>query len=226
MNTRKNSIARLIREKGLTQDDVAKLIGVTRQAVQQWASGKTLRQENLSKLAEILNTSIDQLLAEDGVSVVPYRAPVDDIPEEGWVRVPVYAIEGSCHDGVCENQSNSLDVVRSIEFRESFLRSLPGVIGSRIFHIVTADGDSMEPTIPNRSLCIVDGSQSTIRRDGIFVLQASGQIFIKRVQRNLDATFTLLSDNSAYRPMRLDPTTMESVRVVGCVVYVFSGKEC
>ena len=74
--------------------------------------------------------------------------------------------------------------------------------------------------------CIVDGSQSTIRRDGIFVLQASGQIFIKRVQRNLDATFTLLSDNSAYRPMKLDPTTMESVRVVGCVVYVFSGKEC
>lgn len=88
MNTRKNSIARLIREKGLTQDDVAKQIGVTRQAVQQWASGKTLRQENLSKLAEILDTSIDQLLAEDGVSVVPYRAPVDDIPEEGWCVSP------------------------------------------------------------------------------------------------------------------------------------------
>lgn len=226
MNTRKNSIARLIREKGLSQDGVAKQIGVSRQAVQQWTTGKGLRQENLSKLAEILDTSIDQLLAEDGVVVAHYRAPVGDAPEEGWTRVPVYAVEGYCHDGACENQANSIDVVRSIEFRDSFLRSLPGVIGSRNFHIVTADGDSMEPTIPNRSLCIVDGSQSTIRRDGIFVLQANGQIFIKRVQRNLDATMTLLSDNSAYEPMKLDPATMENVQVVGCVVYVFSGKEC
>lgn len=226
MNTRKNSIARLIREKGLTQDGVAKKIGVTRQAVQQWTTGKGLRQENLSRLAELLDTSIDQLLAEDGVIVAHYRTLVGDAPEEGWTRVSVYAIEGYCHDGACENQANSIDVVRSIEFRDSFLRSLPGVIGSRNFHIVTADGDSMEPTIPNRSLCIVDGSQSTIRRDGIFVLQANGQIFIKRVQRNLDATITLLSDNSNYEPMKLDRATMENVQVVGCVVYVFSGKEC
>lgn len=226
MNTRKNSIARLIREKGLTQDGVAKKIGVSRQAVQQWTTGKGLRQENLSKLAELLNTPIDQLLAEDSVTVAHYRVPVGNMPEEGWTRVPVYAIEGSCHDGVCENQSNSMDIVRSIEFRDSFLRTLPGVIGSKNFHIVTAVGDSMEPTIPKRSLCIVDGSQSTIRRDGIFVLQANGQIFIKRVQRNLDATITLLSDNPAYEPMKLDPTTMENVQVVGCVVYVFSGKEC
>lgn len=229
MPNRKNSIARLIRARGLTQEEIAKQIGVSRQAVQQWSAGKSLRQENLARLAEILGTSIDALLADEAETAPPepYRAAASgEAVEAGWIRVPVYEIEGSCHDGVFANQSNSGDIVRSIDFLETFLRSLPGVIGTGNFHIVTANGDSMEPTIPNRALCIVDSSQSTIRRDGIFVLQADGQIFIKRVQRNLNSTLTLISDNAAYRPKEITRAEMESVRVVGCVVYVLSGKEC
>lgn len=146
--------------------------------------------------------------------------------DAGWVRVPVYGIEGSCHDGVFENQSNSTNIVRSIDFLETFLRTLPGVVGLTQLHIVTASGDSMAPTIPNRSLCLVDGGQRDISRDGIYCLQADGQIFIKRVQRNLDRTLTLLSDNTHYPPKTIDRSVLETVTVVGAVVYVFSGREC
>lgn len=147
-------------------------------------------------------------------------------PEDGWIRVPVYSIEGSCHDGVFENQSNALDIVRSIDFLSSFLRTLPGVVGINQLHIVTANGDSMEPTIQHRALCLVDGGQRDISRDGIFCIQSDGQIFIKRIQRNLDRTLTLISDNPRYQPRTIPREELDGACIIGAVVYVFSGREC
>lgn len=160
------------------------------------------------------------------VTAKNFRSASGDAPDEGWVRVPVYAVEGSCHDGVFENQSNSIDIVRSIDFLTSFLRTLPGVIGVNHLHIVTANGDSMEPTIPHRALCLVDGGQRDISRDGIFCIQADGQIFIKRVQRNIDRTLTLISDNQRYKPQTISREHLDAACVIGAVVYVFSGREC
>ncbi len=160
------------------------------------------------------------------IKVKNFHAAESDEPDDGWTRVPVFGIEGSCHDGVFENQSNTLDIVRSIDFLSSFLRTLPGVVGIHQLHIVTANGDSMEPTIPHRALCLVDGGQRDITRDGVFCIQADGQIFIKRIQRNIDRTLTLLSDNPRYQPRTITRDQLEGSCVIGAVVYVFSGREC
>lgn len=51
---------------GLSQDKLAELVGVSRQAVTKWEAGQTAPStENLLKLAEIFGTTVDRLIATD-----------------------------------------------------------------------------------------------------------------------------------------------------------------
>lgn len=57
------------RSSGLTQEQVAEAIGVSRQAVTKWENGRSAPStENLFRLAELFGTSVDLLLNENDVS--------------------------------------------------------------------------------------------------------------------------------------------------------------
>lgn len=54
------------KKSGLSQDKVAELVGVSRQAVTKWETGQTApNTENLFKLAEIFGTTVDLLISEN-----------------------------------------------------------------------------------------------------------------------------------------------------------------
>jgi len=80
---------------------------------------------------------------------------------------------------------------------------------------IHVDGESMEPTIKNGSIIFVDKTKREIRRDGIFVVSTPGGLFIKRLNRKVDGSIELISDNELYSPEILAP---DEVRVVGKVV--------
>lgn len=213
------NIGKAIRISGKTQDEVARELGVSRQAVTRWASGKTPTYENLIKLANFLGVSVSELTGETEIKRNYHT--VTDLSEpasNGLVRVPVLSVEASCGGPGLRNEKT--DIVGAIDFEPYFLHSLPGVTGLSNLHIVHAHGDSMEPTIPARSICVVDANQRHIRGDGIYCLGADGDTFIKRVQKNLDGSLTLLSDNTRYPPQRLDKATLETVKIEGRVVLV------
>lgn len=85
-------LARLRKEKGLTQLDLAEAVKVSRQAVSKWESGGgTPSTENLRGLSELYGVSIDYLLNEDA------REPEDDtapIEKMGNIPEPVPVREG------------------------------------------------------------------------------------------------------------------------------------
>ena len=65
------NIAELRKAKGVKQDDVARFVGVTAQAVSKWENGGVPDTELLPKIAEFFNVSIDELFGMQG------RARVD-----------------------------------------------------------------------------------------------------------------------------------------------------
>ena len=72
--TFKEKLVKLRKLKGLTQDDFAKAVGVSRQAVYKWESGQSYPE--VSKLLEIkvlFEISIDDLLDENYEVVVPEK---------------------------------------------------------------------------------------------------------------------------------------------------------
>lgn len=57
--------------KGLTQDQIARRLCVTRQAVSRWENGKTQPDiQTITKLSEIYNCSIDELVMDSDVFFV------------------------------------------------------------------------------------------------------------------------------------------------------------
>ena len=63
MNVVSDSIKKLRKEKGMTQDELAEKLCVTRQAVSNWEMGKTQPDvETLTKLAEIFDVSVERII--------------------------------------------------------------------------------------------------------------------------------------------------------------------
>ena len=73
----------------------------------------------------------------------------------------------------------------------------------------------MEPTIKNGSIVFVDKTKREIKKDGIFVVSTPGGLFIKRLNRKVDGTIELISDNELYSSEILAP---DEVHVVGKVI--------
>lgn len=58
------NIAKLRKAKGVTQDELARFVGVTAQAVSKWENGGVPDTELLPKIAEYFNVSIDELFGK------------------------------------------------------------------------------------------------------------------------------------------------------------------
>ncbi len=80
---------------------------------------------------------------------------------------------------------------------------------------IRVDGDSMEPTLKNGSIVFVDRTKREISKEGIFIVSTPGGLFIKRLNRKVDGSIELISDNRMYSPEVLAPS---EVNIVGKVV--------
>ncbi len=205
-------LAKILRERGITQGSLAQRVGVTRQAVSAWIDGARPRPTHLKAIAEALELEPWQITGE---------RPEEDPEAEGErIRIPVLNIEAACGGGAWETEPR---VVQRIDLDIRFVRSLPGVTGTSQLEIINAQGDSMEPTIQDKAFCLIDRNQRRITRDGIYCIFSAEQLFLKRVQRNLDGSLTLLSDNPLYESVRISAADMERTTIIGRLVYVFNG---
>lgn len=220
-----NNLQTILRAKGLTHAQVADALGVTRQAVQRWATKGNPRLEKLSKLADFLGVTPGQITGDEDYEAPTYvpATGMNAVPQQdGWTVVPVLDAYGSCGSGSPSVQANS---VGAMQFSDDFLRSLPGVHGIRDgqFAIISASGDSMEPTITRGGLVLVDTHQTEARGDGIYVFVNGDDVFIKRVQINLNRSLTLISDNASYPPTTLSRDELDGAHIHGRVIFVFNG---
>jgi len=86
--TFKEKIVKLRKLKGLTQDEFASAVGVSRQAVYKWESGQSYPE--VAKLLEIkllFNISIDDLLDENYEVIVPEKKKRKRINKEAKVEI-------------------------------------------------------------------------------------------------------------------------------------------
>lgn len=91
--------------------------------------------------------------------------------------------------------------------------------------IITAHGDSMEPTFSDGSILLVDTAITNLKIDAIYVLSRENELFIKRVQRNLNGSFIIKSDNPQYEPQRIEDPFKAGLLVQGRVLLTLNVKK-
>ena len=157
-----------------------------------------------------VRTSDGKILAQ-----VPIEAPsaAKDHATD-MINLPLYSVEASAGHG---SLPTTEEIVDQIAFRESFLRDL----GAHPLKcsIIWAKGDSMQPTIPDGSILIVDLSQTEISNGCLYVFNVAGDLLVKRARRKLDASIELISDNEIYPLETVRKSDLDQLRVIGRVVY-------
>ena len=80
-------------------------------------------------------------------------------------------------------------------------------------------GNSMEPELKNGDTVLIDGSQKDILAGLLYAVGIDDTIMVKRVEK-YPGKLVLRSDNKEYAPIMLDNKDMNSVRIIGKVVWV------
>lgn len=89
---------------------------------------------------------------------------------------------------------------------------------------IHAIGDSMHPTFNDGDVLMVDAGDKSITADKIYVLEAHGRLFIKRVRQRLDGVYEISSDNPSIKTVDVLNGEHE-VNIKGRVIWVWNGRK-
>jgi len=131
------------------------------------------------------------------------------------VLVPRYDVRFSAGPGASGGDDR---IVATLPFSRRYLE---GVLRCALDDVAIgeADGDSMEPTIGDGDLLMVHLKRKRISDGHIFVLRLADELVVKRVQRELDGSLILMSDNKAYADRRLTQAEADQVDVIGRLIW-------
>lgn len=141
----------------------------------------------------------------------------------GSLVIPVSSAWGSM--GIGAPQPDYEAIVSGLTVSMDWVRgALPRISHPSKLAVLTAFGQSMEPTLDDGDAVIVDRGVTEIREDGVFVIALDGELYIKRVQRRLpDRAIIIKSDNPHYEPMVVENGDRHKLEILGRVVWVWKG---
>lgn len=193
------------------QSAVAEKLGVTRQYL------NIVGAENAKK--NIGNAMARKIETVFGLPIntidQPLGVPLTEIDDHS-VNVPLLNVAVSLGAASAKNWKH--EAVQSIRLSKHWLRHNTEASNFETLAVLTAPDDSMAPTFASGAILLVDTSITQIKADAIYVLLNDSDMFIKRVQRNLDGSLAVLSDNSAYRPQVIENSAKAGLLVLGRVL--------
>lgn len=199
---------------GLSQEDVARAVGVSRAAVAQWELEKPEKRtsptmDKMEALARVLNVNPLWLAFGEEYGVLQ-----KDVNEE-FTAIPAYDLSASAGGGAVVGEER---VKYRLMFRHDWLRSITRAPIEKLA-VLEIVGDSMTPTLHNGDTALVDLTINYPVDDGIYAVQYDGHLMAKRIRIDpFRRLITVTSDNPAYAPIAdLSP---EEVRVAGRIVWI------
>lgn len=176
--------------------------------------------ENLVAIAQAGGVSVGWLatgaepanrpgLAEEPAAFRPAAGLGDD-----FVLLPKYDVRAAAGGGAV---IHSEQIVDYLAFKASWVYQRLGAQPKNLI-LLESWGDSMEPTIADGDLLLVDRSRAQVRDNAIYAFAADGNLMVKRLQRRIaTGHLIVISDNPRYAPEELGPGV--PLNVIGQVIW-------
>ncbi len=191
--------------KKITQAELADMLGVTPQSVQQWESSTEPRKSRLTALASILDVDVNWLLFGETPKKDVNQIP----PENEWttiapwdsntqldgdeVEVPFLKdIELACGNGRCIGVDYNGFKLR---FSKATLRRIGAQTDGSTIICFPAKGDSMEPVIPDGTAIAIDVSNKRIIDGKVYAIEQDGLKRLKCLYRRPKGKILIRSYN-------------------------------
>ena len=144
-----------------------------------------------------------------------YKVEQPDPPPYGFILVPRYDVAASMGHG---SVIHSEQIVDHLAFREEWVRTELSANPKNLV-LISAIGDSMEPTLRAGDLLLVDRSSEGVTQDAIYAFATNGDLRVKRMQLKIDGSIVTKSDNLQYEAETLLVDQVGSLRIIGRVVW-------
>ncbi len=216
MNTLKDRLEELMAKYGLTtQQQLADFAGVSKGLVGQWFNGSTgLGAKPLSAFDKKTNFSINWLADGTGDKYKTHVLPaITESESEDRIRFPRLNAEATCGAAGTIND-HYIEIVDYVTVAAAWAREKLGGNLNKI-QVITARGDSMEPTIENGDVMFVDTAVEAFEGDGLYLLWYIDGLKAKRLQSTVGGGLMIISDNSSYRTETVRGEDLNAVRIIG-----------
>lgn len=161
------------------------------------------------RLADAMGVEVRWLVSGEGP-----QEPAEKFADQ-YTTVRRYEVRAGAGTGLV---ATAEDVTEELSFRRDWLRRIgmtPQNAG-----LITAQGDSMHPTIPDGAMLLIDLSIRDVRNGYIYVVVKDGSLLVKRVQTKMDGSVVLISDNPVYEREELPANQVAELHIAGRVVWV------
>lgn len=173
--------------------------------------------EAVAKMCEHAGVSLDWLWSGEGEMLRQRRAMEGaprSRPEEDFDLVPLYEAVASAGPGTVGNGDG---VVAQMAFRRQWLQRVG--LHPKNLAMIHARGDSMWPTISDGDVLLMDATLNT-PDGGIYVVRIGEELRAKRLQRLIDGSVRVSSDNKIYADEVIDASDLWQLSVLGKVIWV------
>jgi phage repressor protein C with HTH and peptisase S24 domain len=198
---------------GIRPAHVAELAGLNRSFVHDILRGRSTRPsiERLADVARVLKVDRDWLL--HGIGDVEGKPPFIDNPDDAYVAIPQVGPRPSMGGGAVAADDHE-KVARPFHFQRAWIKNTLNAAPSQL-RIMQVQGDSMEPTLRDGDMVLVDMGRRSPNPPGIFVLDDGIGLVAKRLDHiaNSDPpAVRVISDNRHYPEYE---RTAEEIHIVG-----------
>jgi SOS-response transcriptional repressor LexA len=208
----------LIASRGEDYASLSRLLGRNASYIQQFIKRgvpRRLSESDRRILAQYFGIA-EHLLggpAEESRAILP--RPGLARAADDYVLIPQYQVRASAGPGALPDSENP---TARIAFQAGFVRDLAQAPAEALA-ILSVEGDSMLPTLAHGDQILIDTTDTSAARDGIYVLRVDDALLVKRLSLNpATRRLTIHSDNDAYPSWPdCDPS---AIHIIGRVVWV------
>ena len=207
-----NGLSDRVREvmSGQSERNFAQMIGISLGALKGALSGSKPTVDNLLAIADGAGVRVEWLAAGSG----PMRE--GESCGKGLTRIPRHNIQLSAGHGSFVERSEVLNYIPfNDDFFQRYLQRDP-----KDMIIVDARGESMEPTMRDRDLLMIDtSSASRPITSALYGFTFGQDVFVKRLFVTPDHIIAK-SDNKDYGEFIIGPDNVEQFHPIGRVVWI------
>ncbi|WP_439327874.1 LexA family transcriptional regulator [Lonepinella sp. BR2357] len=222
MDTLAQRLKYLLDTQGVSQNALAKMIGVTQASIGKIIRGETLEPKKIFEIATALNADLEWLKTGQGNYEPEPISPVSSEPDENHTyRIDQLDVQAAANlDGMIN--PDFPDIIRSIWFSDDGVRKMLNRHNTQGISIIQVPTDSMVPTIYPKDLVFIDTRIKTFSTDGIYVFLLNDRLYIKRLQMLPTGVIQATSDNKNYQPFEITEELFDTALIVGKFIQVMS----
>ncbi|WP_341958491.1 S24 family peptidase [Pseudomonas sp. RC10] len=194
-------------------DELARLTGIPRRTLEYYLIGQS--EPKIGRCVEIAKAvGVDVGWLATGEGVQFHERDLDFADDGGHIFLSVFDAHcGSANSG----WPGAVPVIEQLVFTAGYLKARN--LNSETLAAIKVEGDSMSGLLNEGDTLMFDRSRSRLEGEAVYVIRLNDRLQPKRLQRRLDGSVQIISENNSYRDIVVPEEGLTHLDILGRVVW-------